>query len=309
MTNHPRPWILWLGVGFMTLCWSVNFIVGKITLRHLDVVTLMPFRIILAGLILLCIYLANPRRARLSRHDIWTFAMLGFFGVALNQGFFTLGLNYTTAGHSSLIIAVSPILVLLFAMGLGLEGHTAWRMIGMLISFTGVAVLATEQGLHLHSGNLLGDLITIGGDIGFAIYAVLGKRVAARYDSLSMNTFNTLAASILFLPLAIHQGARLNWEAVGWIGWGGMFYMAAFSSVVGYLIFYWALRYMAASRLSAFSYVQPVVVNILGIALLGERVTTRLLIGGAMILVGVYVTERRFGKNDEDSANGSSAVQ
>lgn len=290
----------------MTLCWSINFIIGKITLRHIDVFTLMPFRIILAGLILLAIYFATPSRTRFNRKDIWTFSVLGFFGVAMNQGFFTLGLNYTTASHSSLIIAVSPILVLLIAWAMNQEALTAAKMLGMVVSFLGVTVLATEQGLHLHSGNLLGDLITIGGDTGFALYAVLGKKVAKRYDSLSMNAFNTLAASILLLPLAIRQGVRLNWGAVGWVGWAGMFYMAAFSSVVGYLIFYWALRYMAASRLSAFSYIQPVIVNILGIALLGEHLTTRLLTGGALILLGVYVTERKFGEKNNGSEGASA---
>jgi drug/metabolite transporter (DMT)-like permease len=285
----------------MVLCWSLNFIIGKITLRHIDVFTLTPFRIILAGLILLLVYFTTPGRKRFHRQDFWTFFALGLFGVAMNQGFFTLGLNYTTAGHSSLIIAVSPILVLLIAWAMNQEALTAPKMLGMVVSFVGVTLLATEQGLHLRSGNLLGDLITVGGDIGFAIYAVVGKKVAKRYDSLSMNTFNTLAASILLLPLAIRQGARLDWGAVGWVGWAGMFYMAAFSSVVGYLIFYWALRYMAASRLSAFSYIQPVVVNILGIALLGEHLTARLLAGGALILFGVYVTERKFGEKNNES--------
>jgi drug/metabolite transporter (DMT)-like permease len=223
----------------MTFCWSINFIIGKVTLRHIDVFTLMPFRIILAGLILLTIYFASPGRTRFNHQDIWTFSLLGFFGVAMNQGFFTLGLNYKTAGHSSLIIAVSPILVLLIAWSMNQEALTAAKMLGMIVSFVGVTLLATEQGLHLFSGNLLGDLITIAGDIGFALYAVLGKKVARRYDSLSMNTFNTLAASIFLLPLAIHQGAHLNWRAVGWVGWAGMFYMAAFSSVVGYLISTW----------------------------------------------------------------------
>jgi drug/metabolite transporter (DMT)-like permease len=58
---------------------------------------------------------------------------------------------------------------------------------------------------------------------------------------------------------------------------------------------------MAASRLSAFSYIQPVIVNILGIALLGEHLSTRLLLGGALILAGVYVTERKFGERSNGS--------
>ena len=290
----------------MVLSWSINFIVGKITLRHLDVITLMSFRIVLAALILLLIYYSSHRRARLDRRDLWTFAVLGFFGVLVNQGLFTIGLNFTTTGHSSLIIAMAPILVLMLASIKGLEALTISKGVGMALSFTGVALLATEKGLSLRSGNLAGDLITLAGMLGFAIYAVYGKKVAARYDSVAMNTFNTLEAAILLLPLAVYRGAHLNWAAVGWAGWAGLFYMAAISSVLGYLIFYWALRHMAASRISAFSYVQPLLVNALGLTLLGERFTRHILIGGALILIGVYAAERGPAE-DDDRAEASRA--
>ena len=85
----------------------------------------------------------------------------------------------------------------------------------------------------------LGDLITLAGTLGFSIYTVLGKRVAGSYDTISMTTFNATAAAILWLPLAIRQGMRLDWKSVGWAGWTGLFYMVAFSAVGGYLAFYW----------------------------------------------------------------------
>jgi drug/metabolite transporter (DMT)-like permease len=276
----------------MLLFWSFNFIIGKIALRHLDVFTVVSFRLVLAALILIPIYLAAPQRAKLDRRDLWTFAVLGFFGVLVNQGLFTIGLNYTSAGHSSLLVAMSPILVLLIARAKGLERMTFPKTAGMLLSFTGVAFLASEKTANSRSGYWLGDLLTLGAMLGFAIYAVFGKKVAAKYDTVAMNTFNALAAGILMLPLAIRQGLRLDWASVGWAGWASLFYMAAFSSVAAYLIFYWALRYMSAARLSTFSYIEPVLVPVLGILLLGERFTLRLLVGGAMVLLGVYIAER-----------------
>ncbi len=305
VSQHSRPAVLYSAITVMTLSWSFNFIFGKIALRHFDVTTLAAFRIIVAALILLPIYYSSRQRARLDRKDLWTFAVLGFFGVLINQGLFTIGLNFTTAGHSSLIIATAPILVLLIAWAKGLEAFTASKAAGMALSFAGVAFLAVEKGLHLHSGSLRGDVITLAGVVGFAVYAVWGKKVALKYDSLAMNTFNSLAAAILLLPFAIHQGIRLDWRGVGWAGWGSMFYMAAFSSVLGYLIFYWALRHMAASRISAFSYVQPVIVTLLGIFLLGEHLTRHLVIGGALVLFGVYIAERG---PDEDEKGAESAA-
>jgi drug/metabolite transporter (DMT)-like permease len=286
--------LYWLIALIMT-AWSLNFIVGKITLRHLDAFTLAPFRIVLAGLIVIPLYLLTPRRGRFERRDFKLFAVLGFFGVAVNTGLFTLGLSYTTAGHSAVIVSMAPVLVLLLARASGLERLTAGKLVGMSISIIGIAVLTLDR--HGHAGRgLAGDLITLGGSTGFAIYTVLSKKVAGKYDPVAMSTFNSLVAAVLFLPLALWQGLRLDWGAVGWIGWAGLFYMAGISSVAAYTIYYWALQHMAASRLAAFSYVEPVLVTLLGVLILGEPLTLRFLIGGALALVGLYLAERGLGE-------------
>jgi len=103
---------------------------------------------------------------------------------------------------------------------------------------------------------------------------------------------NLFAGAVLFVPLAVREGAHLNWASVGWAGWAGLFYMAAFSSVAAYVLFYWVLRYMEASRVSAVNYFQPVGAIIVAATFLGEHPTRHLLIGGALILLGVYVAER-----------------
>ena len=166
----------------------------------------------------------------------------------------------------------------------------------MLLAFTGVAVLVAERSIGSavagRAGTWVGDLIMLTGSLAFSLYAVLGKRVAARYDSVAMNLYNYCIAAVLVLPLAVWRGARLDWKAVGWQGWAGLAYMAVFASVVAYLIFYWALRHMAASRLAAFSYLMPLLATLLGILLLDEKVTKNLLGGGALVLAGVWLAER-----------------
>jgi drug/metabolite transporter (DMT)-like permease len=76
------------------------------------------------------------------------------------------------------------------------------------------------------------------------------------------------------------------------VGWAGLFYMASLSAVAGYLLFYWTLRHMDASRVVAVNYFQPVVVVLLSIPLLGERPTPRLLASAALVILGVYLAER-----------------
>lgn len=271
--------------------WSGNYIAGKITLAHLGALSIVAFRFQISAAVLLGIYLAQRQRTPLRRGDLWTFVYVGFFGYAVNQGCFVLGLAHTTSEHSVVIIAMGPIVILLLASVLELEKLTAAKSLGMAISFFGVLLLETEQGSPMRSPLLLGDLITLGGTLGFAMYTVLGKKVAAAYDSLSMNTFNAVVAAVLFLPLAVHQGTRLDWKSVGWAGWAGLFYMAVFSGVAGFLLFYWLLRHMDASRVVAINYFQPVVVFLLSIPFLGEHPTMRLLASAALVLLGVYLAE------------------
>ena len=212
--------------------------------------------------------------------------------MVINQGLFTVGLNYTTSNHSAVLIAVGPIIILLLARAMKLEAFTAAKVAGMAISFVGVYLLETEQGSPAHSPLLMGDIITFGGVIGFAIYAVLGKRVVAQYDAIALNTFNCVAAALLLLPLTIRQVIHLDWQRVGLGGWLGMIYMAVGSSVAAYTIFYWVLRYMTASRVGAVSYFQPVIVILLSMAFLGERPSRLLLEGTALVLMGVFLAEQ-----------------
>lgn len=290
--RKPSSLALASALGAVLLFWSVNYIVGKITLTHIDALTLAVLRAELVALILLTIYLAQRQHTSLRTRDVWTFIYLGFFGYAINQGCFIVGLGSTTSGHSAILIASSPIIILLLASAMRLEKLTAAKALGMAICFAGVTLLETEHGSPMHSPLLLGDLITLAGVLGFSAYTVLGKKAAHAYDTISMNTFNAVAAAVLLMPLAVRQGIHLDWKAVGWVGWAGLLYMAALSAVAGYLLFYWALRHMDASRVVAVNYFQPVVVVLLSIPSLGERPTPRLLASAALVILGVYSAER-----------------
>jgi drug/metabolite transporter (DMT)-like permease len=74
--------------------------------------------------------------------------------------------------------------------------------------------------------------------------------------------------------------------------WLSMLYMALCSSVLAYLIYYYALAQISASRVSAFSYLQPVFATAMGVAILGERLDASVMAGGVVILCGVWLAER-----------------
>ena len=289
------------------LVWSANYLTVKYALRYLQPLALASFRVVAAAAFMLLFY---PIAARLSAfrpdllahkqkrsaRDLFTFAYLGFFCVTLNQMCFTVGLRYTSVAHSSVIIGMGPIYALILAVLFRLEQLTWGKALGMAVSFAGVAILAAASGgVSRHSPTFLGDAITLCGSLAFAFYAVLGKRVAGNYDALTMTTWNYLFGGLLVLPIAIHQAVALgplpNWLAIPWQAWACFAFTAIFSSTLAYLFYFWLLRYLQASQLSAFTYFLPVAATLLGILFLGERGSLLELLGAALALLGLFLTE------------------
>ncbi len=298
----------------LAVVWAVNFIAAKIGLRYLPALTMASFRVVLAGAIMIPTYVlcsrlpafaeaAEARRQGFSWRDGWAFLYLGFFGVTVNQMCFTIGLHYTSVGHAAVIVGIGPIYTLILAALFRLERVTWRKAVGMAMAFSGIVVLASENGISPRSPSLLGDAITMTGSLGFAMYVVLGKRVAEKYDTLTMTAFNHFAGALLVLPLAIHQareiGATANWRAIPWGAWEALLYMALFSSALAYVFYFWLLRYLEATQLSAFSYVLPILATILGIVWLGERGSWGQTFGGMVALGGLYWVESGREQNPE----------
>jgi drug/metabolite transporter (DMT)-like permease len=277
----------------MLIMWSVNYIAAKVALLHFEPLTLVAFRFEVAGTVMVAIYFAQKRRVPIERRHLWTLACLAFLGVVVNQGLFTIGLNYTSSAHSAIIVALDPILILALARAMGIESLTPGKVVGVGLAFLGIVILETEHGSPTHSPLLMGDLISLGGAVGFSVYAVFAKPITQEYDAVALNTFNCVAAAIAFLPVAVRRGVSLNWRGVAWQGWVGMFYMAICSSVAAYLIFYWALRHMEPSRVAVINYLQPILVILLAAHFLAEPMSRHLLAGTALVLMGVYLAERR----------------
>jgi drug/metabolite transporter (DMT)-like permease len=224
-----------------------------------------------------------------------TFAYLGFFGVSINQFCFTLGLRYTDVTHSSIIVGMAPVYTLTLAVLFRLEPLTWRKVLGMAVAFSGVVALASAAGIPNHSPTLLGDAITMCGSLGFAMYVVLGKRVAPKYDALTMITWNFIFGALVILPVALHEAAVFglpqHWRTIPWQAWTCIFYTGLFSSTLAYLLYYWLLRYLEASQLASFSYLLPVSASGLGILFLDESRSWLELLGGVLALLGVYTIE------------------
>jgi len=279
-------------LGLMVLLWSFNFIVGKVVLRELPPLLASGLRIVGAGALMLPIYALSGRRSLpLARSDLAPLVVLGVTGIALNQVFFLVGLERTTVAHAALIFGLSPILVLGAAAGAGQESLTTRKLVGMLVALGGVAVLHLGPGAA-SGATLSGDLLVLAGASAFALFTVLSKPFTGRYGAIAMNTIGYVGGAMALAPLIAWEARHFPFRQVSAPAWAALAYMAIFPSVVCYLTFYHALRHLAASRVAALAYLQPVLATLMGVALLGERVSGTLVAGGVLVLAGVWVTER-----------------
>ncbi|HKS96878.1 MAG TPA: DMT family transporter [Terriglobia bacterium] len=289
--SHARMQLLML---FATIFWATNIVAGKEALRGFGPVALAELRALGAGLVLLAIALCSSRRSalRLSRREWPLMISIALAGVALNQLFFVVGLNRTSVAHTSLIVALGPIMVLILSCLLRLEGLTVLKLAGMLVSFAGVAVLTVGRAAHTNGAHWQGDLVVLASSTCFAVFTIQVKKVSHRYDPLTLNALVFSLAALLLIPIGAPAVLAVHWSTLSTTVWWSLAYMIVFGSVISYMIFAYSLTGLAASRVAAFNYLQPVIAIVLAIWLLAERPTKQAAVGGALILLGVYLAER-----------------
>lgn len=296
-TKRPGHGRLHLLMLFVTVCWASNIIAGKQALTGFGALALAQARMLGAGIIYAALFVPAGmiRRRQFSRGKKLFLVVLAASAMALNQLAFIGGMARSTVAHTGLIVALGPVMVLVIAVVIGLESLTAGKCLGMLIAFAGVAILTSDKSGQGSAGHWSGDVLLLASTLVFAVYTVLMKEVANHFDTLTLNTLVFVLGAIMLVPFGARAMLTTNWTALTLAAWWGLGFLVLFGTVVSYLLFAYVMRELAASRVAAFNYLQPVIASGLGIWLLSERLTAKVLVGGGIILAGVYLTERERG--------------
>ncbi len=278
---------------FATVCWAVNIVAVKEALRGFAPLALVQLRVLGAALLFAVLFRVWSGRPalKLSPRDWRVMLVLALTGVTFNQLFFVGGVARTTVAHTGLLVALGPVMVLVLACLMRLEALTVLKFVGMLVSFAGVAVLTLGKSRQGNGGHWLGDLIVLAASAVFAGYTIQLKKVADQFDALTLNALTYGMGALLLIPFAAWAVLETRWSAITVHAIWALAYVVVFGSVVPYTIYAFAMTELAASRVAAFSYLQPVIATALGIWLLAEKLTASLVTGGVLILLGVYLTE------------------
>jgi len=284
-----------------TVFWASNIVAGKEAVSGFSAMGLAQLRLAGATLLFAALFLAWRGRPEVRLRGRQWIALTGvaFNGLTLNQICFINGLARTSVAHTGLIVALGPVMVLALSCLMRLEPLTLPKFLGMLVSFGGVAILTLGGEEAGSAAHWQGDLIVLAGSVSFAYYTIQVKEIANQYDALTLNTLTFALGALLMIPFAARSILNVRWANVTLGAWGGLAFMIVLGTVAAYLFYAFALTELAASRVAAFAYLQPVVAALLGTWLLGERVTLRVVTGGALILLGVYLAERERGEQPE----------
>ncbi|MBZ5563791.1 MAG: DMT family transporter [Acidobacteriia bacterium] len=292
----------------VTFCWASNIVAGKEALTGFGDLALAQLRILGGALLFALLFLARrPSSLRLSRRQWMLMVWVALHGITLNQLCFIGGIARTSVAHAGLIVAVGPVMVLVLACLLRMEALTAWKFVGMLVSFFGVMILTVDKTSRGNGGYWKGDLILLAGSAVFAYYTILMKQVANQYDALTLNTVIFVLGALLMLPVGAPIIYKVAWTALPSTAWWALAYLIFLGTGLPYLLFAWVLTELSASRVAAFNYIQPVIATALGIVMLGERLTAKVVGGGVLILIGVYLTERERGEEPSAAVAPPSA--
>lgn len=291
--SGPSDLLLYALIVLMTVFWSGNYIAGKFALAELSGPLLAVLRITLAGFLIAPLYVTIGHKERHARRpgDFLKLTGLGVLGVTLNQMFFIVGLSLTSVAHASIIVGITPILVLIIAAIVGQERLTLQKIAGMLVALCGVGILQISHG-QASGATLTGDLLIFCGALVFAMYTVFSKPVSERLGTMTINFFAYIGGAVLIAPATLWLSHGVHFSGISGRAWLGLLYLSAIGSLASYIIYSWALKSVPASRVASFSYLQPVLATLMAIPLLGERLSAPLVAGGAIALAGVALTER-----------------
>jgi drug/metabolite transporter (DMT)-like permease len=297
----PFAFRVHLALITVSLLFGGNYVFTKRILATVSPTAWVLFRIATATALLVPLALLLRRsRRRPDRRLLAGLLLASFLGVGLNQILFTEGMARTTPEHSAIVNALIPTWTLIAAVSFGQERLSGLRIASIAISLLGVLyllgidrMLGGADGAGDPGASLLGDLLTMGNGIGFALHLVLMKQLGKTLDPW-------LATAILFLfgtamigawsapTITADDAVLVTTPPVLWFA----LYVIIGATVLTYLLNNWALRHTHSSQVALYINVQPLVAAALNSALGAPPPGHRFFVALILVAIGIWLQTR-----------------
>jgi drug/metabolite transporter (DMT)-like permease len=272
--------------------WGANYAATKYAAEFIPPLLIVALRFAVGGVLMFCLLRLLEYADRLEPKDFLPLVGLGCLGVVIGQTAFTFGVSMTSAANTGLIFATAPIWGLLLGLMLGLE-RPAWRGIaGVVLSILGVGIVSYE-GLGTEGTSLAGDLFVLVAAMAFGSYTVLSMPVLERHSPLTVATYSLLFGGLVLLLLSSPYLIGLKWGSVGSGAWAAVAFSAVLATAFSFSAWQTGVSRIGANRVLVYQYLITVTGVASGIVFFNEVLGTEKLVGGVVILVGVYLARRQ----------------
>ena len=300
----------WTALFLLGLLWGSSYLWIKIGVQEIGPFTLVALRLLIGAAALGAVLVARRQALPMTRAILAPLAVMGVTNTALPFILISWGELTVDSAVASVLTGAAPLFVLILShFFLDDERITLPRLAGLLLGFAGVVILAGRSSSPVapevagHASSLgaapaaaaggldLGVLAIVAAVMSYAVSAVFARRtlrgvphlVAAFVPLVIADSVSWIGAATLEAPIEIPQ-APLTWLAVVWLG--------LFGSCAAYLVYFYLIQNVGATRTAQVAYLIALVGVALGVVFLDERLDWRLAAGAVLVLGGITVVSR-----------------
>jgi len=280
---------------FAVIVWGVSFIATKVALQDVSPTTVVWLRFGM-GVIILGIAVGVRKQFALPKRIEWGyFILLGFLGITFHQWLQSTALQTSRASTTAWIVATTPVFMVLLGW-LALKEKVSWiQTSGIGLATLGVLLVVSDgdpNAISLKQFGAPGDILVLISSLNWAVFSALSRKGLKTHPATQM-MFTVMTIGWLFTSILFFTGPGLPELPLLTIkGWAGVVFLGIFCSGLAYLAWYDALQVLPTGQLGAFLYFEPPVAVIVAAMILTEPVSWAAMLGGAIILGGVWMVNR-----------------
>lgn len=294
MHATPATYLKLTGAMFL---WGGTWIAGRVVAQELSApLFAAAFRFLLAGVALAGFALltegAVPRPS--GSREWGAVTGLAATGIFLYPVCFFYGLKHIPAGRGALVVALNPVVVALAAWFVGQERMTPAKLAGVAVALAGCLIVIGDGDPFalLHGAVGVGEWLIAGCVLCWTAYTFIGRSATKTLSPLAATLHASLLGALFLGAAALAQGGieGLHFGQWSWRVWASVVFLALGGTALGFTWFADGVRALGAARASAFINLVPVFAVLQAAVLLGERLALAVLAGGALVIVGVWLT-------------------
>lgn len=281
-------------VFISVLLFAMSFVWSKQALEYLSPISLITFRLIVAGIVLVLFAKAMGKLQRLKAKDWMIFTLVALLEPVAYFLFENIGLSMVSPTLACLIIGLIPVLSPFAAHFINKEKISKWSYIGLFVSFSGVLLFSFSGGVESFEGRMEGILLLFGAVLTAVLYNIMIQRLTRRFNSMTIIGYINLLSLIFLVPLLfVVCGEELASLSFSW-GW---FYpvvaLGVLCSSVAYSLNANGLRVLGVARTTIYINLMPGITAIASYFLMGEELSFIEIAGIIISIAGLFISNRR----------------